>query len=144
MRERSFEFRDLIGVLQNEHRELDQHLKEIDEALEKGDNRKAGKILLEIDRLFRQHTIDEESRVLKMLIDAYGREGSHDDIRTMQEHQAIFSKIEELAGMTNLSTNERASKKAELDKLLRQHCDTEEKNIFPKALHSFKDLEEVT
>ncbi len=144
MRERSFEFRDLIDVLQNEHRKLDQHLKEIDEALAKGDNRKAGKILLEIDRLFRQHTIDEESRVLKMLIDTYGREGSQDYIRTMQEHQDILGKIEELAGMANLSTNERASKKAELEKLLRQHCDAEEKNIFPKALHSFKDLEEVT
>ncbi|MCL4437194.1 MAG: hemerythrin domain-containing protein [Thaumarchaeota archaeon] len=144
MRERRFEFKDLIDVLQNEHREFDKQLRAMDEALTKGDNRKAGKTLLEMNRLFRQHTIDEESRVLKMLIDRYGREGSHNDIETMHEHQTIFSKIEELAGMANLSPNERASKKAELDRLLRQHFDNEEKNIFPKALHSFKDLEEVT
>ncbi len=144
MRERNFQFRDLIDVLQKEHREFDQHLKEIDEALARGDNKKAGKILLEIYRLFRQHTIDEESRVLKMIVDTYGREESREDIRLIQQHQDIFGRIEELAGMANLSPDERASKKADLDRILRQHYDAEEQSTFPKALNSYKNLEAVT
>ncbi len=138
VQERSLRFDDLIDVLRKEHRAVDRLLEDVDEALSKGDKVEAGKIFREINRHLRQHTADE-TRVLRMIIDTYGSEGSLDDIRTMQQHQEIFSKIHELVGMSGLPLQECISKKTEFDRLLRKHHDAEEKGLYLNALRAYKN-----
>jgi hemerythrin superfamily protein len=82
--------------------------------------------------------------VLKILIDTYGRKEIDEDISAIKQHQDIFNKIEEMVGMASVSFNELTSKKKELDKILMQHFNAEEKHLFPKALHAYGGLQEFT
>ncbi len=86
-------------------------------------------LLQEFNPYLRQHIIDEEARVLKLLLEAYGRQGAEEAIKVFQQHKRIHNAIEEMRSLASTSPSLLVGKRAALDCLL--DCFGKEEPNFP-------------
>lgn len=141
---RRIEFESLISLLISEHAKMKSDLAEVEQAISKKDFSYAAKILHGLDILFRQHIADEEAQVLRLLIEAYGAKGAEDAIVVFRQHRPIHHIMEEVGKLASLSTEELASSEGRLRLLLEEHTRAEERDVFPRAISTYKDRIEDT
>ncbi len=129
-------FEAFVASLVEAHGDIRRRLETIGTALKKQDSALAITSLRELREALDQHVVDEEARILKVLIDAHGREGAQDAIRTMQQHRSVHKLINDMLDTLPRSAEEAHKKHAELEKILREHFEAEERRIFPWALET--------
>ncbi len=134
---RKLEFGELLSVLMEEHVEVKQRMKYLQNAQDKGDYEGMARISRELTEILRQHIIDEESRILRILIGAYGRLGAGKAISVFRQHRPIFKLLQDISMAT--APELRAWLRSELEELLLGHCEVEEKKIFPWALKTYRE-----
>jgi hypothetical protein len=83
---------------------------------------------------FRQHIADEEGQVLRLLIEAYGKEGAEEAIKVFRQHRPIYALMQTVEKFSELEAQELSLREAQLTELLGDHALTEEKRIFPGAI----------
>lgn len=130
---RKMDLTSLIRTLVDEHAVMKDGLRKAREAAHKGDFETLLGILRDLDSLFRQHIVDEESTILRLLVSKLGVEGAKDEIRVFQQHRPIYQlmkRVSEFASMpaTALSANQR-----ELAEFFDRHATAEERLVFPRA-----------
>ncbi len=131
-------FEAFIASLIREHEAFREQLRDIKAALMKPDPSDAVAALRRLGTSLDRHVVNEEARVLKVLIDAHGRDGAGDAIRTMQQHRRIRKLVDELAVSLSSQAERAPSKLAELEKLVGERFKTEEGRIFPWAMETHK------
>ncbi len=92
--------------------------------------------LRDLARSLDRHIVDEEARILRVLIEAYGRKGAAGAIKTMQQHRRVHELLTDLvASLANPGpiALDRASR---LFRLLGRHMEAEEAHVFPMALRA--------
>jgi hemerythrin-like domain-containing protein len=138
MRPRQLEIPSLLDTLVKEHEEVRTLLKDLSALI--SDN----KFLVAADRIkafkpyIDQHVIDEEAKVLKILLDAYGREKSARAIAVFQEHREIHQLIRELQESIYISSDKSREVRDALEDLMRRHFKAEESWIFPWVLETYR------
>ncbi len=138
VRPRSLDLLDLLSLLVREHSDFRMNLKALRQALDGPDYMKAADLITRLKDELRQHIIDEEARILKVLIDAHGREGAQEAIKTFQEHRTIYRLVEELEKPASRIPQVLSSKIEDLAGLLETHIKAEEGHIFPWAADTFR------
>ena len=133
------EFEELISTLICEHIEMKKDLVELEIAMSNKDFFLASKILDNLDHLFKQHIVDEEAQVLRILIDAYGVKGSDEAIKIIRQHRPIYYLMEEVKKLAFLSIEELTSNEDRLRKLFEEHTLAEESSVFPRAISTYRE-----
>jgi hemerythrin-like domain-containing protein len=131
---RQLEVKELITVLTKEHEQLRKRLADLNDALAKGGYSRGAELVSEFDNSTLQHIVDEENVLLKLFIDAYGREGADDAIKVFQQHRTMHKLADAISKTALNSPKELGSMPLDFDKLVRSHFEAEEKRIFPWAL----------
>lgn len=72
----------LIGVLMEEHRAMAGGLARVRESARLHDFEGASNALKELEPVFRQHIVDEESQILRLLIEELGMAKAEEEIRS--------------------------------------------------------------
>jgi hemerythrin-like domain-containing protein len=138
MRPRQLEIPSLLDTLVKEHGEVRTMLKDLSALM--SDN----KFLIAVDRIkplkpnIDQHVIDEEAKVLKILLDAYGREKSARAIAVFQEHREIHQLIRKLQESIYLSSDKSREVMDALEDLTERHFEAEESWVFPWILETYR------
>jgi hemerythrin-like domain-containing protein len=132
------EFEELISVLVAEHAEMKKGLAQVKQAISNKDFASASRVLGELDRLFRQHIADEEAQVLRILLDAYGVDGSNEAIIVFRQHRPIYDLMKKIKKLAALPIEELASSEDVLRQLFEEHTLAEESRVFPKAIQTYK------
>jgi len=132
------EFEKLISVLVAEHAEMKKGLAQVRQAISNKDFASASRVLGELDRLFRQHIADEEAQVLRILLDAYGVDGSNEAIIVFRQHRPIYDLMEKIKKLAALPIEGLASSEDVLRQLFEEHTLAEESRVFPKAIQTYK------
>jgi hemerythrin-like domain-containing protein len=135
---RKIEFEELISVLIAEHVAIRKDLMKLERSLEGHEFASAAETLRGLDRLFRQHIADEESQVLRLLIEAYGVKGADDAIVVFRQHRPIYKLMEEVKKLASLSPEELSLDERKLRTNLEGHVMAEETRIFPKAISTHR------
>ncbi|MEM2858555.1 MAG: hemerythrin domain-containing protein [Nitrososphaerota archaeon] len=128
---------DLVNTLIKEHREIRNLLKELYSLIVEERYAELSQKLENFQPYLDQHVIDEEARILKAILEKYGREGAEGAIRVFQEHRLIHELIREMKAVAS-DKSELARKGEELRALLERHFRAEEEEVFPKALDAGK------
>lgn len=134
MQPRSIGFVELIELLEKEHVEFNEMMSRIRRMIVEHKRSDALTNLTQMKEELYQHIVDEESSVLTLLIERFGREGAAEATEIFQEHVDIQSMIEELEDLLTterLSTDEVVKN---LDAFMRAHFRKEDERVFPKAL----------
>ena len=129
---------ELISVLSNEHHEQRKRLTDIIDVLAKKEYARAAQLASEFDNSSIQHIVDEENVLLKLFIDAYGREGADDAIKVFQQHRTMHKSADAIANKALTSPENLGSMTSDFDKLVRSHFEAEEERIFPWALKTYQ------
>ena len=127
-------FEEFVSSLVKTHGNIRHRLRVIGTALERQDKAVGIASLRELKDTLDRHVVDEEARVLKVLIDAHGREGAGEAIRTMQQHRQVHKLVGEVIDSLPTSAEEAPRRLAALEALLDEHFKTEEGRIFPWAI----------
>ena len=130
---RRLSLEELVRVLVTEHATMKQGLADAEVAAAARDYETVGRILRELDPVFRQHIADEESSILGLLVRKLGAEGARKEISVFRQHRPIYAlmlKVGELAGATSA---ELEGKEAELEELFSEHTRLEEAEVFPRS-----------
>ncbi len=127
---------ELVALLVSEHAQMLKGLNDLKESLGSKDYPGAKSDLERVEKVFRQHIADEESQVLKVLIDAYGVKGADEAIQVFRQHRPIYTLMEELRKYSVMTPDQLSKNQAELTALLQRHTKAEEERIFPWALSS--------
>ncbi len=135
---RRLEFEDLVKVLVQEHAEMQEGLSRVKDAAERRDFREASKALRELDPVFRQHIVDEESTVLRLLLRELGVKKAQEEIKVFQQHRPIYRLMQAVAELASRSAVELRAEQARLSTLFLQHTSAEEEGVFPKAIACYK------
>ncbi|MGB9729295.1 MAG: hemerythrin domain-containing protein [Thermoprotei archaeon] len=138
VRPRSYELEDLINILLKEHKMIMNDITELKNAINERNHEKINEIFTRFDSYLNQHVIDEESRLLKILLDNYGREGSKEAIKVFQQHLKIHQLINDMKTLANTSLESLNSKEIELNEIFIIHFEKEEKEIFPWVIKTYK------
>jgi hemerythrin-like domain-containing protein len=133
------ELEELVSVLIAEHAKMKEGLAQVRQATSNKNFASASSILKELDQIFRQHIADEEARVLRILLDAYGVEGSEEAIVVFRQHRPIYELMEEVKKLASLPVGELAGDQDRLWRLFEDHTLAEGSRIFPKAIRTFKE-----
>ena len=131
---RQLEVKELITVLTKEHQQLRQRLVDFSDVLAKGNYSRGAELVSEFDNSTLQHIVDEENVLLKLFIDAYGREGAKDAIKVFQQHRTMHKLADAISKTALTSPKELGSMPSDFEKLVRSHFEAEEERIFPWAL----------
>ena len=131
---------ELISVLSNEHHEQKKRLRDIIDVLGKKEYARAARLVSEFDNSSIQHIVDEENVLLKLFIDAYGREGADEAIKVFQQHRTMHKLADAIANKALTSPESLGSLPSDFDKLVRSHFEAEEERIFPWALKTYQTL----
>jgi len=107
---------------------------DISDALKKGDYSNVAHLVSEFDNSTLQHIVDEENVLLKLFIDAYGREGADDAIKVFHQHRTMHMLADTISKTALTSPKELGSMPGDFEKLVRSHFEAEEQRIFPWAL----------
>ncbi len=136
MRPRSLEPQELVRILLEEHRMVKELLVRIHRLLAEGRERELAQAINEFKPYLDQHIIDEEATILKILLEAYGREEAESAIKVFQQHREIHQLITELTRAER--PEDREEKRERLKKMLEDHFAAEESRIFPWALETYR------
>ena len=137
-------FEKFVSSLFDAHRDIRTHLDAIGAALKRGGMDNAITTLRELREILDRHVVDEEARILKVLIDAHGREGARDAIRTMQQHRLVHKLVNDMQAKAPASIQEASRLHAELVRILEDHFKAEEDRIFPWALETYAKVGHAT
>lgn len=129
-------FEEFVASLVRTHDDIRHTLDRVGAALKTHDATSALAATKELKDILDRHVVDEEARILKVLIGAYGREGAAEAIRTMQQHRSIHRLVNEILDTAKPSAEAASKKLAELEKTLGDHFQVEEGRIFPWALET--------
>ena len=124
---------ETIRLLVREHAAMTEGLRRAHEAAHNGDFASAGRMLRELDPLFRQHIVDEESQILGLLVRTVGVEGAEKEISVFRQHGPIYSLMLKVSELAAASAVELESKESELEALFSEHALAEESWVFPRA-----------
>lgn len=132
------EFEELIGVLVAEHAKMREGLESVKDATDNHDFQAAATALKELDTIFRQHIADEESQILRLLIEAYGVESTAEEIKVFQQHRPIHQLMETVAKLASLPPSELEANQTTLRALFDEHTTAEEERVFPRAMECYR------
>ena len=122
----------LVRILEEEHALMKEGLRRAREAAARRDFDALSLALKELDPVFRQHIADEESQILRLLIDRLGVKGATEEIRVFQQHRPIYQLMQKVTELAAMSTPDLATQ-ATLDALFDEHAAAEEMRVFPRA-----------
>ncbi len=131
---RSMPLDQLVSTLVSEHAKIKSGLVEARHALDAKEYARAKEALAEVERTFRQHIVDEEGQILRILIEVYGREGAESAIAVFRQHRPINALMEAVGRFASLSPEELSRNEDELLELLDDHTMAEESRVFPAVL----------
>ncbi|MEM3832656.1 MAG: hemerythrin domain-containing protein [Thermoprotei archaeon] len=145
VRPRQYELEELISVLLKEHKMIMNDITELKNAINEKNHEKINEIFTRFDSYLNQHVIDEEARLLKILLDSYGRGGSKEAIKVFQQHLKIHQLINNIKTLVNtslesLNAEELNAKEIELNEMFKLHFEKEEKEIFPWVIETYKKV----
>ena len=132
------ELDELISVLIAEHVQIKDGLETLQYRLAAKDFTSAKNVLSEVRGIFVRHIADEESQILRILIDAYGVNGANEAIEVFRQHRPIYEVMKAIEHFSDLPAQELESKEAELRSLLDRHTKAEENRIHPWTLSTYK------
>lgn len=135
---RKMELEALISVLIEEHEAMREGLRRAKAAADRRDFRAVIYELKELDPVFRQHIADEESQVLRLLIQELGVKEAEDDIKVFQQHRPIYRLMQMVSELASKSPSELEADQAELSAIFDEHTAAEEGRVFPKAISCYK------
>ncbi len=138
LRPREMALEDLVALLEKEHEDVRKEMFLISEMLLKGDSDTLSRRLASLDEELMQHMLDEEASVLRVLIQAYGRDGSEEAIEVFREHVEIKRLLDDLRKGIAENQEERMKTRDALDTLLVNHFTKEDETIFPWAIRTHK------
>jgi Hemerythrin HHE cation binding domain len=130
---RKMDMEPLIRTLVEEHAAMKEGLRNAREAARRRDYGALAGTLRELDPLFRQHIVDEESTILRLLIGRLGVKGAEEEVRVFQQHRPIYRLMTKIAEFASMSAAELEAKQEELGDLFERHAAAEEGFVFPKA-----------
>lgn len=125
------EIGELLELLESEHVNMAKNLGLLQNAIQKRDLEEAKSILDGMDETLMQHFLDEEARLLRLIIQAFGREGAEESIEIFQEHIEIDSLVKKLRhAMESGSVSPEEVWRA-LNGLMEGHFGRESRTAFP-------------
>jgi len=124
---------ELIGVLVEEHAVMKEGLLRIGEATARKDFTEVSRTLKRLDLIFRQHIVDEEAQILRLLVGELGRKGAEEEIRVFQQHRPIYRLMQEISKFASMPAAELQQGQKELRDLFEKHAFAEERRVFPRA-----------
>ena len=133
---RALNLDELVRVLVKEHQAMKEGLQRVKEAAEARDFTRASQELAKVEEVFRKHIEDEESSVLRTLIEAYGVTGAEEEIRIFQQHRPIYHLMQELTELASMEPDELEEAQVRLVDLMTTHTLAEEAKVFPRALQA--------
>jgi len=136
---RSLPLNELVALLVSEHAKMKEGVSSARARILVKDFEGAKTALAEVAATFRQHIADEEGQILRLLIEAYGKEGAEEAIRVFRQHRPIYALMQAVEGFSQLKAEELSIREAQLVELLGEHAFTEEKMVFPDALSASKE-----
>jgi len=136
---RTMDFESLIRVLVEEHRAMEEGLARVRDAARRDDFRGVSTAMKELDPIFRQHIVDEESQILRLLVGELGVKGAEEEIRVFQQHRPIHRLMEAVSELASKSAPELETEQSKLSSLFMEHTASEERGVFPRALGLSKD-----
>jgi hemerythrin len=131
---RAFKMEDLIPLLLSEHETMRGGVRKIAILLDDGDFDEASVLSLELKPILTQHILDEESQVLKFLIELQGRTASEEQISVIQQHRQISDLLTKIEDWKKLSHDELEGYFGNFASLLEDHMTSEEEKVFPSVL----------
>lgn len=134
MRPRNFEFTELVSVLEKEHEDVKAVMTELSGRITVDGDSDIIDRLADLREVLLQHIVDEESSVLRVLINAYGREGSREALEVFREHVDILKLLGELEAGVTRDRGTSAEIRSRLDTLMSEHFRKEDETIFPQAI----------
>ena len=135
---RRMELDVLINVLVKEHEQMKEGLRRAKVAADRHDLEAVVRTLKEIEPVFRQHIADEESQILRLLIQELGVEGAEDEIKVFRQHRPIHQLMQTVAELASKSPGELGADQAKLDALFEEHTVAEEGRVFPRAVSCYR------
>ncbi len=134
MKPRDIPPKELIEKLKEEHRELPSLIDDTILTYQVGNLSGAFPILVQIRELLSQHTIDEESIILKIIVDKLGKEESEKYVEVMREHVSIMKNVDDAVESTYTGWTETVGLLENLKKITAEHHKKEEEIVFPEVL----------
>ncbi len=134
MKPRDIPPKELIEKLKEEHRELPSLIDDTILTYQVGNLSGAFPILVQIRELLSQHTIDEESIILKIILDKLGKEESEKYVEVMREHVSIMKNVDDAVESTYTGWTETVGLLENLKKITAEHHRKEEEIVFPEVL----------
>lgn len=138
-RPRTMDFESLISVLIEEHRTMEEGLARVRDAAHRRDFPEVSGALKELEPIFRQHIVDEESQILRLLVGELGVKGAEEEIRVFQQHRPIHRLMDAVSELASKSAPELETEQWKLSSLFLEHTASEEGGVFPRALRLAKD-----
>ena len=123
----------LIRTLVEEHAAMRDGMSKARGAAQKGDFEALARVLGGLDKLFRQHIVDEESTILRLLIAKLGTKGAEEEIRVFQQHRPNSPLMQRISKFASMPSAELQSNQEELRDLFERHVSAEERTVFPNA-----------
>lgn len=130
---------DLTGMLITEHEAMRETLLKIAILLNDGKFEEAYVLEKELESILRQHILDEDSQLLKFIIEVKGRQDAGDSIRVFQEHRRIMKLLAELEDWRRESFQELKGNFDEFSHTLKAHMRSEESLVMPEVLKLLLD-----
>ena len=131
---RNLHIDELIEVLVKEHAVMKEGLRRTKQAAERKDFEDASRSLRQLDEVFRQHIVDEEAHILRLLVDELGMKGAEKEIRVFQQHRPIYRLMQIVSELAAKEAADLSSEGAKLNVLFDEHAGAEEEFVFPRAL----------
>ena len=135
---RRMEFEELVRVLVVEHARMRAELENVKDSVGRHDFLTAAMALKRLDAVFKQHIADEESQILRLLIETYGTRGAAEEIMVFQQHRPLHQLMEIVEGLASLPPSELESNQTKLRVLFDEHTRREEEGVFPKAVDCYR------
>ena len=131
MSPRGLELDRLLELLEKEHMIMIGTLSSLREAIQRRDVQAARSIIQGMDETLVQHFLDEESTLLLLIVQAFGREGAAESIGIFQEHIEIDSLVGKLRETLMSGVDSSAIAWKELVEFMESHFDRENSTAFP-------------
>jgi hemerythrin-like domain-containing protein len=125
---------ELIETLVKEHTTMREQLQRTKQAAERKDFKDASRSLRQLDGMFRQHIADEESQILRLLVDELGVKGAEQEIRVFQQHRPIYRLMQDVSELATKEAADLSLEDVRLIKLFDEHVSAEEGSVFPRAV----------
>lgn len=140
---RPLELEELIPVLLREREEQRIRITQLTDALAREDYAKTTELLESLSGSPTQHIVDDETQMLKIFLDAYGREGTSEAIKLFQQHRSKYKRLLALQQIGATPQKGLGSQEAEikvLEKPAQDHDRAEEDSVFPLALKAHRQV----